>query len=127
MGSPGFLATEPPGRRSTPARSALASKRTRPPCCARSARATSAMGAPAAFASCRGMAPIVDGLISEYEGSVAIRRYDVNNSKAGAALARGYDVQYVPTFVFVDARGTVVNTIVGETSEDALKDALDRL
>ncbi len=73
------------------------------------------------------MAPIVDGLIPEYEDTVAIRKYDVESSDAGAALAEEYEVQFVPTFVFVDADGTVVDTLIGEVSEKTLKDTLDRL
>jgi thioredoxin-related protein len=73
------------------------------------------------------MAPIVDGLIPEYEGSVAIRTYDVETSADAAALAGEYGVQYVPTFVFLDGEGENVNVIIGEVSESELKDALDEL
>lgn len=73
------------------------------------------------------MAPIVDGLIDDYEGSVAIRKYNVEESAEGLALAEEYEVQFVPTFVFVDANGTEVNRIIGEVSEDDLRSALDEL
>lgn len=73
------------------------------------------------------MAPVVDGLIPEYEGTVAIRKYDVDTSDAGLALANEYGIQYVPTFVFVSSTGEHVDTIIGEVSEDALKSALDDL
>ncbi len=73
------------------------------------------------------MAPIVDGLIGEYEGSVAIRKYNVETSDEGAALAQEYGCQFVPMFVFVDANGDVVDSLIGEVSEKTLRDALDDL
>ncbi len=73
------------------------------------------------------MAPIVNGLKAEYEGSVAIRVYNVETNQKGIDLANEYEVQFVPTFVFVDPEGTVVDTIIGETSEETLRKALDAL
>jgi thioredoxin-related protein len=73
------------------------------------------------------MAPVVDGIRSEYEQDIAFRVYNVEKSEQGAELAEEYAVEYVPTFVFVDAKGTVVNTLVGAVEEDALRTALDRL
>ncbi len=73
------------------------------------------------------MAPIVNGLKPQYEGTVAIRMYNVEASDAGNKLAQEYGVQFVPTFVLVDGDGEVMNTIIGETSENGLKAELDRL
>lgn len=73
------------------------------------------------------MAPIVNGLIDEYEGKVAIRTYNVEESDVGNTLANEYGVQFVPTFVFVDSNGEYVDSIIGETSEETLKKALDDL
>ena len=73
------------------------------------------------------MAPIVDGLIGEYEDTVAIRKYNVDSSDEGAALADRFEVRFVPTFVFVNADGEVVDTIIGEVPESTLKKALDKL
>jgi thioredoxin-related protein len=72
------------------------------------------------------MAPIVNGLKPQYEGEVAIRIYNAE-TEAGAALAEEYGVQFVPTFVFVDSNGEVVNTLIGETTENTLKAELDKL
>ncbi|MEA5074819.1 MAG: thioredoxin domain-containing protein [Coriobacteriia bacterium] len=72
------------------------------------------------------MAPIVNGLKPQYEDDVAIRIYNAE-TETGGALAEEYGVQFVPTFVFVDASGVVVNTIIGETTENTLKAELDRL
>lgn len=73
------------------------------------------------------MAPIVDGLIDEYKDDVAIRKYNVEESDEGAALADEFGVQFVPSFVFVDSNGEYVDILIGEVSEDALKQALDDL
>ena len=73
------------------------------------------------------MAPVVDGLIPEYEGTVAIRKYNVEESDEGAALANEYGIQYVPSFVFVSSAGEHVDTIIGEVSESTLTGALDDL
>lgn len=73
------------------------------------------------------MAPVVDGLIPEYEDSVAIRKYDVDASAEGLELANEYGIQYVPSFVFVSSSGEHVDTIIGEVSESALTSALDDL
>ena len=73
------------------------------------------------------MAPVVDGIRSEYEQDIAFRIYNIEESGRGAELAEEYQVEYVPTFVFVDGKGTVVNTLVGAIGEDALRTALDRL
>jgi len=73
------------------------------------------------------MAPIVHGLIPDYEGDVAIRIYNVETSEAGAALADEYAVQFVPTFIFVNSDGEVVDQLIGEVSEKTLRQALDDL
>lgn len=73
------------------------------------------------------MAPIVNGLIDEYEGRVAIRTYNVEESDVGRALADEYEVQFVPSFVFVDSEGEYVDMIIGETSKETLKKALNDL
>lgn len=73
------------------------------------------------------MAPVVDRLTEEYEGTVEIRALNVEEDAAAAELASSYRVQYVPTFVFVNADGTTAETLVGELEESALRDALDAL
>lgn len=73
------------------------------------------------------MAPIVSGLVDDYEGNVAIRMYNVETSDEGARLAEEYGVQFVPTFVFVNAEGEDVDMLIGEVSEGTLKASLDDL
>ena len=73
------------------------------------------------------MVPVVDRLTGEYEGVVDVRALNVENDEEAAQLASGFRVQYVPTFVFVDAEGTTVETLVGEVSEADLREALDAI
>ncbi|MRS11694.1 MAG: thioredoxin [Actinobacteria bacterium] len=73
------------------------------------------------------MASVVDGLTGEYEGIVAIRKYDVQDSEAGASLADEHGVEFVPTFVFVNSDGERVDVIIGEVPEQKLRDTLDKL
>lgn len=71
------------------------------------------------------MAPVVDRLGAEYEGTVEVKKMNVETDQSAAALASQFRVQYVPTFVFVNADGTTADTIVGEVSEDRLRKAFD--
>ena len=73
------------------------------------------------------MAPVVDRLTDEYEGTVEIRALNVEEDAAAAELASSFRVQYVPTFVFVNADGSTAETLVGEVAESTLKEALDAL
>jgi len=73
------------------------------------------------------MAPVVDRLTDEYQGVVEIRAMNVEDDEEAARLASEFRVQYVPTFVFVDADGATVETLVGEVGEDDLRGALDAI
>ncbi len=73
------------------------------------------------------MAPVVDGLRKEYEGEIAFRLYDVDKSEEGQEIAARYELQYVPTFVFVDAQGETVKTLVGTVTESDFRAQLDAL
>ena len=74
------------------------------------------------------MKPLVERLQKEYQGQVEFRRYVDSGDPVGDELARQFNVQYVPTFVFVDADGTVSGLpIVGGVGEDVLRQRLDAL
>jgi len=70
---------------------------------------------------------VVDRLTTEYEGTVEIRTMNVEKDEAAAQLASDFRVQYVPTFVLLNADGTTSDIIVGEVTEDRLRGALDAL
>jgi thioredoxin-like negative regulator of GroEL len=73
------------------------------------------------------MAPVVDRLAIEYGERVEFRLINVDTDPEGAALAARFGVQYVPTFVLLNADGTQSDLIVGTAAESALREALDAL
>ncbi|MBU4556151.1 MAG: thioredoxin family protein [Actinobacteria bacterium] len=74
------------------------------------------------------MKPLVERLEKEYAGKVEFRRYVDSGDPIGDKLAQQFNVQYVPTFVFVDADGGVSGQpIVGGVDEATLRQRLDAL
>lgn len=74
------------------------------------------------------MKPLVERLKQEYAGKVEFRRYVDSGNPVGDELAREFAVEYVPTFVFVNADGSVSGQpIVGGTDEATLRQRLDSL
>lgn len=74
------------------------------------------------------MKPVVDGLAKKYAGRVDVRVMNASSNDAEVArLAQLYGVQYVPTFVFVNADGTHATTIVGGVSTARLEAELGKL
>ena len=73
------------------------------------------------------MKPLVEGLEKTYSSKVEFRRLNVESDQNAIALANKLGVQYVPTFVFVNADGVVAKTTVGEMTLDALTSAVTSL
>ena len=73
------------------------------------------------------MKPLVEGLEKTYGSKVEFRRLNVESDQNAIALANKLGVQYVPTFVFVNADGVVAKTTVGEMRLDALTAAVTSL
>jgi len=74
------------------------------------------------------MKPLVERLAEEYKDTVETRRYVDSGDPVGDALAQQLNVQYVPTFVFVNADGTLSGQmIVGGVDESVLRQRLDAL
>jgi thioredoxin-like negative regulator of GroEL len=74
------------------------------------------------------MKPVVDRLRTEYAGKIDIKRMDTDGTDPVVQqLANTFGIQYVPTFVFVNRDGTVVDTVVGEVPADALTTRLAKL
>jgi thiol:disulfide interchange protein len=74
------------------------------------------------------MKPVVDGLKAEYAGKVDFQRLDTTAGNAETdRLANLFQVQYVPTFVFVNADGTTSDLVVGGTTADVLRAKLNAL
>ncbi len=74
------------------------------------------------------MKPVVDRLAQQYKGKVEFRRYVDSGDPVGDKLSTEFNVQYVPTFVFVNADGSVSGQpIVGGVDESVLRQRLDTL
>jgi len=66
---------------------------------------------------CKMMAPIIEELANEYDGSVKIGKLNVDNNPG---TAQKYRVMSIPTILFIK-NGTVVDTIVGAVSKSQLE------
>ena len=74
------------------------------------------------------MQPLVERLKKEYQSKVEFRRYVDSGDPVGDQLAQQFNVQYVPTFLFVNADGSVSGQpIVGGVDESVLRQRLDAL
>jgi thiol-disulfide isomerase/thioredoxin len=72
------------------------------------------------------MKPVVDRLSKEFP-NIEFRRLNMETSQEGQALAAQLGAQYVPTFVFFDAKGNKVDMVVGGMTEAALKAKIAQL
>ena len=64
---------------------------------------------------CKELKPTIEALEKEYEGRIEIRSIDVDQNKD---LAQKFNVQAIPTLVFLDAKGNELSRIVGLTQKD---------
>ena len=67
------------------------------------------------------MAPVVDGLAADYQGKVTVRKIDANTDETAAK----FDIQAVPTYVFLDSSGKVIERQVGG-NPDALRAGFEK-
>ena len=73
---------------------------------------------------CKRLAPIVEELAAEYEGRADICKCDVEEDDE---LAMQFQVSSIPTLVFFDAQGQMVQRLVGLQAKPALQQAIDKL
>ena len=74
------------------------------------------------------MKPLVERLAQEYKGKVEFRRYVDSGDPVGDRLSQEFNIQYVPTFAFVNSDGSVSGQLlVGGVTEDVLRARLDVL
>lgn len=66
---------------------------------------------------CKQLTPIVEALEKEYEGEIEIRSINVDEDKG---LSEKFDVQAIPTLVFLDAGGKELSRIVGLVPRDTI-------
>lgn len=74
------------------------------------------------------MKPVVDRLKEQYAGKIEFRRLDTTAGDPETdRLANQFQIQYVPTFVFINTDGTTSDLLVGGTTEEVLRTKLDAL
>jgi thioredoxin 1 len=73
---------------------------------------------------CKRVAPIIEELATEYADRVNIGKCDVEEDED---LAMEFRVSSIPTIVFINAKGEVVNRIVGAQSKAVLQQNIEAL
>lgn len=73
---------------------------------------------------CKRMAPIVEQLAEQYDGQVNIGKCDIEEAED---IAAQYNVTSIPTIVFLNAQGEMVNRVVGAQSKAKLEEEISKL
>lgn len=73
---------------------------------------------------CRSIAPIVEELAAAYEGRAIIGKYNVDDD---TDLGVEYGIRNIPTMLFFDKEGKMVDKHVGTITRDALAAKIDAL
>lgn len=72
---------------------------------------------------CKMIAPIIDELVTEYEGKITIGKCDVDEN---SDLPAKYGIRNIPTILFIK-NGEVVDKQVGAAQKSAFKAKIDSL
>ncbi len=72
---------------------------------------------------CRAMAPVIEELAADFEGSAKVAKLDVDNQKA---LASSFGIQAIPTLLFFQ-NGEVVDRAIGALPKNVLAKKLSAL
>ena len=73
---------------------------------------------------CRSIAPIVEEIANVYEGRAIIGKYNVDDN---TDLGVDYGIRNIPTLLFFDKQGQMVDKHVGTITQDALTAKIDAL
>jgi len=66
---------------------------------------------------CKQLKPTIEALEKEYEGKVEVKSIDTDQNQG---LAQKFNVQAIPTLVFLDAKGNELSRIVGLVPRDTI-------
>ena len=66
---------------------------------------------------CKELKPTIEALEKEYAGKIEIKSIDSDQNKE---LAQKFNVQAIPTLVFLDAKGKELSRIVGLVPKDTI-------
>ena len=73
---------------------------------------------------CRSIAPIIEDVAEAYEGRAVIGKYNVDDD---TDLGVEYGIRNIPTLLFFDKQGQMVDKHVGTITRDALTAKIDAL
>lgn len=73
---------------------------------------------------CRSIAPSIEELAEEFEGKVNVCKCNVDENND---LAVKFSVRSIPTVVFIQADGKVMDKQVGAASKDVFKEKIETL
>ena len=73
---------------------------------------------------CRSIAPIIEGVATDYDGRAIIGKYNVDE---GDELSVEYGIRNSPTILFFDKSGNMVDKHVGTITRDMLAAKIDAL
>lgn len=72
---------------------------------------------------CKRIAPSYDKVAAEYEGKLVVGKVDTDEDPA---IAQKYEIEYLPTFVLIDAEGNVLDKVVAPANKAALDEFIQK-
>lgn len=73
---------------------------------------------------CRMVGPIIDELSPEYDGRITIGKINVDSE---TELTKQYGIRNIPTLLFLNPNGEVVDKIIGAEPKEKIKQKLDKM
>jgi len=74
------------------------------------------------------MRPVVDGLVKQYSNRYGMEILNTSSRDPKMmALAQTYQIQYVPSFAFINSDGSLSNLVVGAVPASQLERELAKL
>lgn len=73
---------------------------------------------------CQAVKPVVDGIEREHQHQLRVIRVNIQDPK-GRQLAKEYDFEYTPTFIFFDQQGQEMWRSVGELDPEKVRESLE--
>lgn len=72
---------------------------------------------------CKRIAPSYDKVAAEYEGKLVVGKIDTDEDPA---IAQKYEVEYLPTFILLDAEGNVLDKVVSPANKQAIDEFIQK-
>lgn len=72
---------------------------------------------------CKRIAPSYDKIAEDYEGKLVVGKVDTDEDPA---IAQKYEIEYLPTFVLLDAEGNVLDKVISPANKAALDEFIQK-